>query len=80
MNKRVIYLPAIERHVSLGAYVGAITTAKASPPSRMFKTGLDSWWPTSAAEIMRQFHHALNRRITEAVPYTERGKPRGTRP
>ena len=70
---RTIFLPAIDRTVSLGAYVQAIQTAKANPEAE-FKTGLTTWWPTTGQEIMRQFRKGIADRINEGVPYTQRGQ------
>ena len=73
MSKRVIHLPAINKRVPIAAYVAAIKIAKANP-GREFKTGLDTWWPTSGAEIVEQFRAGMHRRISEAVPAISRGK------
>lgn len=69
---RVIRLPALERSVTLGAYVRAVRLAIARPGDE-FRHGLDSWWPTTGEEIRRQFRRAMHARISEAVPYSERG-------
>ena len=73
MSRRVIHLPAINKRVPLGAYVVAIKIAKAHP-DREFKTGLDTWWPTSGAEIVEQFRAGMHRRINQAIPAISRGK------
>ena len=70
---RTIYLPAIDRTVSLAAYNQAIRLAKAFP-ALTFKTGLTTWWPATGAEIMRQFHAGMTDRINQAIPYTQRGR------
>ena len=70
---RVIYLPAIERQVSLADYVKAIKMAKANPETS-FKHGLTTWWSTTGAEVMEQFRHGMNDRINQAIPYSQRGK------
>ncbi len=70
---RVINLPAIEKTVSLKAYVAGIKAAKANP-EQMFKHGLTTWWATSGAEIMAQFWFGVQDRINQAVPYMDRGK------
>jgi len=59
--------------IPLGAYVAAIKQAKANP-TKTFKTGLTTWWPTTGAEIVEQFMAGVNDRITQAVPYNKRGK------
>lgn len=69
---RTIRLQAVDRTVSLGAYVRAVKLAKAHPLTE-FKQGLDSWWPTTGADILRQFHAAMHDRINQSVPYTNRG-------
>lgn len=73
MAARVITLPALNRTVTLGAYVAAIKLAKANP-DREFKHGLESWWPCTGAEIVREFRRGMNDRINAAVPYINRGK------
>ncbi len=69
---RTIYLPALERSVTLGQYVRAIRLAKANM-DREFKHGLTTWWPTMGAVIVKQFRDGLNQRISEAIPYYRRG-------
>jgi hypothetical protein len=69
---RVIHLSAIDRHVSLTAYVAAVKTAKAHP-ERTFSYGLTTWWPTTGAEILNQFHGGMMERINQAIPYVKRG-------
>lgn len=58
-----IHLPAINRTVTVSAYVAAIHKAKANPAAR-FPHGLTTWSSTTGAEIVRQFHHEMHRRIT----------------
>jgi len=70
---RTIYLPAIDRRVSLSAYVSAVRRAKADPSS-VFSHGLTCWWPCTGEEILRQFHEGLQDRINQAVPYSRRGR------
>jgi hypothetical protein len=69
---KTIYLPALERRVSLGAYLKAVKTAIANPDEE-FKTGLSSWWPTTGREIRAQFFEGVQDRINQAVPAMERG-------
>jgi hypothetical protein len=71
---RAIFLPAIDRTVSLGAYLQAIRIAKANPDLE-FKTGLTTWWPTTGSEIVKQFRESVHDRINQAVPYLQRGQP-----
>jgi hypothetical protein len=70
---RTIHLPAIDRTVSLAAYNRAVRLAKASPTA-VFKTGLTTWWPTTGAEIMKQFRDGMTDRINQAIPYSKRGQ------
>jgi len=70
---RTIHLPAIHRTVSLAAYIQAVRLAKASPAA-MFRTGLTTWWPTTGAEIMKQFRDGMTDRINQAIPYSQRGQ------
>lgn len=69
---RTIYLPAISRSVSLGAYVTAIKLAKRFP-DREFKHGLTCWWPCPGRDILRQFREGVKDRINQATPYMQRG-------
>ena len=68
---RTVYLAAIERRVSLRAYVAGIRLAKANLDAT-FKHGLTSWWPTTGREIVRQFVDGMHDRINDRVPYMER--------
>jgi len=70
---RTIHLPAIDRTVSLAAYIQAVSLAKACPTA-VFKTGLTTWWPTTGAEIMQQFRDGMTERINQAIPYSQRGQ------
>ncbi len=69
---RTIYLPAVERSVTLGSYVRAVKMAKANP-DRTFITGLTTWWPTKGSEIVEQFRAGMTDRINQAIPYSQRG-------
>jgi hypothetical protein len=69
---RVIYVPGIERSVSLSAYVAAVKLAKANA-DKEFKHGLTTWWPTKGHEIVRQFRRGMHERISDATPYRSRG-------
>ena len=69
---RTITLPAINKTVSLGAYVRAVKMAKANP-DQMFKTGLTTWWATSGAEILNQFRAGMHDRINQGISYSRRG-------
>jgi hypothetical protein len=70
---RTIYLPALEKRVSLRQYVAAVKLAKANPDAE-FKHGLSCWWPCSGREIMQQFRAGLMDRINSGIPYITRGK------
>jgi hypothetical protein len=70
---RTIHLPAIDRTITLAAYIQAVRLAKAFPTA-MFKTGLATWWPTTGAEIMQQFRDGMTDRINQAIPYSQRGQ------
>ena len=69
---RTVSLPAINRHVTLAAYVRAIRLAKANPDAE-FKHGLTTWWPCTGREIMQQFRQGMHDRINQRVPYRLRG-------
>ncbi len=71
MPIRMIFLPAIERRVTLGQYIKAVKAAKAQPDTE-FKHGLTTWWPTTGEEIVRQFRKGMNERISDAHPYMKR--------
>ena len=70
--KRVIYLPAIHKTVTLAQYLKAIKYAKANPDAE-FKEGLTCWWPCTGRDIMRQFFEGVQDRINQRIPYKERG-------
>lgn len=72
MYQRVIRLPAICATVTLGQYVAAIRLANENPNAE-FKHGLTTWWPTTGAEIMRQFRQGIHERINDKIPYARRG-------
>ena len=70
--QRTVYLPAIDRRVTIGQYVKAIKLAKANPDAE-FKQGLTCWWPVTGREIMRQFMDGVQDRITAGISYSARG-------
>lgn len=70
---RTVYLPALERSVTLGAYVRAVRTAIAHPDQE-FSTSLNGWWPALGSEIRRQFRAAIHDRINAGIPYASRGR------
>lgn len=69
---RTIYLPAIEKSVTLKAYLAAVKHAIANPTAE-YKHGLTSWWTTSGAEIRRQFLEGVHARINDRTSYSVRG-------
>lgn len=69
---RYIGIPAIDRRVTIGAYVRAVQLAKRHPDTT-FKHGLTTWWPTTGAEIMAQFRQGMVERINAGIPYSKRG-------
>lgn len=69
---RTIYLPAIERRVTVGQYVTAVKLAKANLDTT-FRAGLTTWWPTTGREIVAQFRAGMLDRIRQAIPYISRG-------
>jgi len=70
--KRYISLPAIDRKVSLGAYVAYVKLAKANP-EREFKHGLNCWWQCLGREVIEQFREGMNERINAGIPAINRG-------
>jgi len=66
-----ISLPAIDKRVSVGAYVAAVKVAKANPDAE-FKHGFSTWWPTDGRAILRQFRAGMNDRINSGISYRER--------
>lgn len=70
---RTIYLPSIERSITIGQYVRAIKLAK-KHLNKEFKQGLNCWWPCSGQDIVNQFRDAVQDRINQAIPYMLRGQ------
>lgn len=71
MTTRTIHLPALDRRVSLAAYIRAVRLAKANEEAT-FKHGLTTWWPTTGREIVEQFRRGMHERINEGTPYEKR--------
>jgi hypothetical protein len=71
--RRTITLPAVNKRVPLGVYVRGIKAAKANP-DQQFKHGLTTWWATTGREIVKQFQHGMHERITQGIPYHQRGR------
>lgn len=67
------YVTVLGKAIPLGAYVKGVKAAIANPDAE-FKTGLTSWWPTSGAQVRRQFMEGIMDRINEGISYNERGK------
>lgn len=61
---RIIYLPAVEKHIPLGVYIKGIKKAK-SHLDEEFPHGLT----TSGRDIIQQFVSGLMERINDAIPY-----------
>lgn len=57
-----ITLTAVSKRVTVSAYVKAVKVARANPTAE-FKHGLTTWWPTTGAEIMKQFLEGIHDRI-----------------
>ena len=73
MNARqTVYVAGIDRSITLGQYVAAIRLAKANLDQE-FKYGLTTWWPTTGAEIRRQFLQGVHDRINQGIPAIRRG-------
>ena len=68
---RAIYLPAIEKHVSLSQYIKGVKLAKNNLEME-FKHGLTCWWPCTGKDIVRQFREGMNERINQGIPYIKR--------
>lgn len=49
---RAIFVPGVDKWVSIGAYVKQIKIVKANPKAE-FKQGLTCWWPCTGEEIMQ---------------------------
>jgi len=70
---RTVYIPSYEKWITLGQYVKAVKMAKANPDV-IFPRGITSWWPTTGTEVMRQFMRGVHDRISQGIPYCERGQ------
>lgn len=53
-----ISLPAINKSVTIGAYVKGVKFAKVNLDST-FKHGLETWWPCTGRDIVAQFFHMV---------------------
>jgi len=72
LSTRFINLPAVNKRITLGAYVKAIRLAQANP-TQIFPHSITTWWPTTGSEIMQQFRAGMMDRINQAIPYNRRG-------
>lgn len=72
-SKRTIYLPAIERSVTLAEYILAVKLALRNPDLE-FRTGLKSFFPVTGRELVGEFRQQIDERVNEATPYLTRGK------
>lgn len=69
---RTITLPAIHKTVTIGQYVKAVKMAKANLDGE-FRYGLTCWWSCTGQDIMKQFRAGMMQRISDAIPYIQRG-------
>lgn len=74
---RKIWVPGLEKWISLKAYLAGIRLAKANLNVE-FKYGITCWWPCTGREIMHQFFQGVQDRINEAIPYMDHGSDRKT--
>ena len=70
---RYVVLSAIDRRVTLAAYVRAVKLANARPDAE-FKHGLECWWPCKGREIVEQFRQGMHERISSGIPAIKRGR------
>ena len=71
-SKHTIYLPAVEKTVTVGQYVRAVRVAKANPTAE-FKHGLTTFYPCTGAEIMRQFREGCHDRQRQRMDFVRKG-------
>jgi hypothetical protein len=71
-KQRIIYLPAVDMHVSIREYVKAVRLA-ADNPDTEFNHGLTCWWPCMGRDIVKQFMAGVHDRINQGIPYMDRG-------
>ena len=76
---RTIYLPAIEKRVTLTQYLRAVRFAKTNP-DMLFSYGFTCWWPVTGREIVDQFRRGMHDRISQGIPYFKRGTVKGEHP
>ena len=71
-KQRAIFCPGVNRWVSMRCYVQGVKLAKANPDAT-FKQGITCWWPVTGREIVEQFRAGMQDRITQGIPYNQRG-------
>ena len=59
-----IYLPAVNKRVSIGQYVQAVKKAKENPDAE-FRHTLETWWPGTGREVVQQFRKGIHDRINK---------------
>lgn len=69
---RTIYMPAINRSVTLAQYCKAINLAKNNLDVE-FKHGLTCWYPCKGEDIVKQFLAGIHDRINQNISYSQRG-------
>lgn len=74
MGTLTVYLPAIDRTVSLRAYMDAVKLAKANL-DRTFKHGFTCWWPCTGREIVEQWRRGIDERVSLGIPHFIRSQP-----
>ncbi len=73
MPSHSIALPALNRTVSVGQYVGAIKRAKANLAAT-FPSSLEHWAPAKGAQIVAEFRKGLAARINAKAPGYGQGR------
>lgn len=68
---RKIYIPSLEKYVTMRQYINAVKLAK-NNPDKTFQTGLTCWWPCTGQDIVNQFVDGLMERINDCIPYIDR--------
>lgn len=68
--KHHIDLIAVNKRVSIGAYVWAVKMAK-EYPEKEFAHGFSTWWPTKGAEVVYQFWQGVVDRINRHMEIRE---------
>ncbi|TET21429.1 MAG: hypothetical protein E3J71_09480 [Candidatus Stahlbacteria bacterium] len=71
--KRMIYIPGIDRWVTLGQYVKAIKKVKSMPLDTIWPHSLEDWTSARGSDILREFMKGIMDRINQGIPYSQRG-------